>query len=66
MRAAISSAIERGAKAMFLEVEASNAPALALYRKLDFVEVGERRDYYRNCESFADALVLRCTLTDGN
>jgi ribosomal-protein-alanine N-acetyltransferase len=30
----------------FLEVRESNAPALALYRKLGFVEIGRRPQYY--------------------
>lgn len=42
--------------ALFLEVDAGNAPALALYARAHFEEVGRRRRYYRNG---ADALVLR-------
>ena len=36
-----------GAKAMFLEVAANNAPALSLYERFGFVKVGERAGYYR-------------------
>lgn len=42
--------------ALFLEVDAGNEPALALYARAHFEEVGRRRRYYRNG---ADALVLR-------
>lgn len=42
--------------ALFLEVDAGNAPALALYRRAHFADVGRRKRYYRNG---ADALVLR-------
>jgi len=40
-----------------LEVRASNAPAIALYEKLDFSEIGRRKNYYRNPRE--DALILR-------
>lgn len=53
---ALAGAAARGAEAMFLEVAAGNAAALALYRGLDFTEVGRRRRYYPDG---ADALVLR-------
>lgn len=40
-----------------LEVRVSNAPAIALYKKLDFSEVGRRPGYYHNPRE--DALILR-------
>lgn len=43
--------------ALMLEVRASNAPALALYKKLGFHQVGLRKNYYRNPKE--DALILR-------
>ena len=40
-----------------LEVRASNDPAIALYEKLGFAQVGLRKNYYRNPKE--DALILR-------
>ena len=40
-----------------LEVRASNAPAIALYEALGFVQVGLRKNYYRKPKE--DALILR-------
>ena len=40
-----------------LEVRASNDPAIALYDKMGFVQVGRRPNYYRNPKE--DALILR-------
>lgn len=40
-----------------LEVRASNAPAISLYTKLGFEQVGRRPNYYRNPKE--DALILR-------
>lgn len=37
---------ERGIVRLMLEVRASNAPAIDLYRKHGFVEVGRRKHYY--------------------
>jgi Fur family ferric uptake transcriptional regulator len=62
LRAGAQEAFRRGARAMFLEVAVSNIAALALYQRAGFQQVGRRSNYYRNCESLADALVLRCEL----
>lgn len=56
MAAALAGALLRGAAAMFLEVAAGNLPALGLYCRLGFAEVGRRRRYYPDG---SDALVLR-------
>jgi [ribosomal protein S18]-alanine N-acetyltransferase len=45
-----------GARAVFLEVDARNAPACRLYRRAGFYEVGARQGYY---QGVAAALVLR-------
>lgn len=50
---------------VFLEVRASNAAAIALYRGAGFVEVGLRRDYYQNASGSGDALVMACELLPG-
>ena len=48
---------ERDSHCLTLEVRASNAPAIALYEKLGFAQVGRRPNYYRNPKE--DALILR-------
>jgi ribosomal-protein-alanine N-acetyltransferase len=49
-----------GARTMFLEVDAENAAALALYAHFGFVKVGERPGYYRRANGPpAKALVMR-------
>lgn len=51
---------EAGAGCLFLEVDAGNAPARALYASFGFAVVGERQGYYRSArQSPAAALVLR-------
>jgi ribosomal-protein-alanine N-acetyltransferase len=56
---AAAHAHQSGARTMFLEVQASNAPARALYGRFGFVEVGTRKAYYGDKE---DALILRANL----
>ena len=46
-----------GSHCLTLEVRASNAPAISLYEKLGFSEIGRRKNYYRNPKE--DALILR-------
>ena len=49
-----------GAATVFLEVDAGNAPALALYKSAGFQMAGRRRAYYHAPDGTAtDALVLR-------
>jgi len=46
-----------GSTCLTLEVRASNEPAKALYGKLGFIQIGLRKNYYRNPRE--DALILR-------
>ena len=46
-----------GSHALMLEVRASNAPAIGLYEKMGFQQVGLRKNYYRDPKE--DALILR-------
>lgn len=48
---------------VFLEVRASNAAALALYRSAGFIKIGVRRDYYQNANGSEDAITMACELT---
>ena len=48
---------ERNVHCLTLEVRASNDPAISLYQKLGFAQVGRRPNYYRNPKE--DALILR-------
>jgi ribosomal-protein-alanine N-acetyltransferase len=49
-----------GVRAVFLEVGADNRPALALYRRMGFTQVGKRERYYGDGPAHdSTALVLR-------
>lgn len=53
----------RGARRMFLEVAADNAPALAVYARAGFSGVGRRPGYYiRAGGAAADAVILGAPL----
>jgi [ribosomal protein S18]-alanine N-acetyltransferase len=54
--ACLDIAARRGARLAVLEVRASNAAARALYERLGFAVVGERRRYYK--EPVEDALIM--------
>jgi ribosomal-protein-alanine N-acetyltransferase len=53
-------AVDLKAATVSLEVRVSNLVAQGLYRKYGFVEVGRRKDYYR--DNHEDALVMAVTL----
>jgi ribosomal-protein-alanine N-acetyltransferase len=65
LREMLDVAREKNIRRVFLEVRASNAAALALYRSAGFVEIGLRRDYYRNAGGYEDAITMACDLKDG-
>ena len=57
LRKCIAHAEENGCEILSLEVRVSNSPAIALYEKMGFVQVGRRPRYYTNPRE--DALILR-------
>ena len=57
VNALVAALMERQSQSITLEVRASNEPAIALYDKLGFRQVGRRPNYYRNPKE--DALILR-------
>ena len=67
LRHALASGRQIGGSSMFLEVRPSNRPAIVLYERFGFAEVGRRRGYYPAHVGREDALVMRRTLdeTDG-
>ena len=48
---------EKGSRGLTLEARVSNTPAVSLYEKAGFRQVGLRKNYYRNPKE--DALILR-------
>lgn len=60
MHAVLSKAHGDRVESIFLEVDETNTPAISLYRRLGFFEVGGRPDYYRdNAGGLSAALVMR-------
>lgn len=53
----ISMLCHKGVNALLLEVRVSNLPAISLYEKLGFCQVGRRPNYYFKPKE--DALILR-------
>ena len=57
VKALVADLKERNVHCLTLEVRTSNDPAICLYQKLGFAQVGRRPNYYRNPRE--DALILR-------
>ena len=55
----IRNAVRNGSRLFFLEVREGNVPAIGLYRKMGFVESGQRKDYYTNPKENA-VLMSKC------
>lgn len=49
------------AASVWLEVRASNVPAIALYQRMGFQQVGVRTGYYRRGDTKEDALIYQFT-----
>jgi ribosomal-protein-alanine acetyltransferase len=61
LAAGIRTMQESGVRQIFLEVRASNRPALAFYRAAGFHLLYTRQDYYQ--DPVEDALVMACDIT---
>ncbi len=53
-----ANARQRGLNRWVLEVARNNLPAIGLYKSEGFVEIGIRKDYYRQRDGRVDALVM--------
>ena len=50
---------EMGVGALFLDVDAQNTPAVSLYKKVGFEQVGMRKEYYTHGLQKHDALIFQ-------
>ncbi len=62
----LATAKSLGAMMIYLEVRESNARAIALYQKMDFVLIGTRKDYYPAFEGRENGLIYARDLTSSN
>ena len=62
LSAHVKDLMRAGVKALFLEVESENAPALKLYARQGFEPIGRRKGYYRSATGQADAVMMRRAL----
>jgi ribosomal-protein-alanine N-acetyltransferase len=63
LRALADEAARRGVGRLVLEVARNNQPALRLYGREGFVEIGARPGYYRQVGGLVDAIVLARTVS---
>lgn len=68
LESALAACVRRGARCCFLEVRESNAPALALYRRCGFTQIGLRARYYRACAGHPaeNAITMRWDYAGGD
>ena len=50
------------ARSVFLDVRRTNSPAVAMYEKMGFLQVGVRQNYYQLPSGREDALIMRLEL----
>ncbi|MEJ6393775.1 GNAT family N-acetyltransferase [Gymnodinialimonas sp. 2305UL16-5] len=63
----LAAAHNAGAATLMLDVDSTNIPALALYRRLDFTQTGQRRGYYRHADGTqSDAVLMARPTTTPN
>jgi [ribosomal protein S18]-alanine N-acetyltransferase len=55
---ALKAAKQKNIQIAYLEVRQSNSHAINLYEKSDFVEMGERKNYYQTKTGYEDAIVF--------
>lgn len=56
----IAALAEQSVHTLWLEVRASNRPAIALYEQLGFNQVTVRRNYYPAAQGREDAIIMAC------
>lgn len=56
----ISKCMEKSCSSLFLEVRKSNIPALGLYKKAGFEEIGIRKDFYE--KPIEDAVLMKLNI----
>jgi [ribosomal protein S18]-alanine N-acetyltransferase len=54
----IDHAITKYVRKIFLEVRSSNQSAIALYKKMGFIKINERKNYYPAKEGREDAVIM--------
>ncbi len=64
LRHTVQKAADFGVNELFLEVRASNAPAIGLYEKAGFIKIGIRRNYYKHPREDACVMVLNYNEVD--
>ena len=62
LAAALDTERAAGATSVFLEVAEDNAAARALYDRAGFIQVAERKDYYKSANGLTTARILRKSL----